>query len=90
MLTTIAGAVAGVLAGLLVVTDPEVVIVGGPWGGNARAAAMRCRMALGRAASAAARSVPLQCPIEASLAGARQAAVDELRTTIVARASQPG
>jgi predicted NBD/HSP70 family sugar kinase len=82
----IAAGVAGVLAGLLVVTDPEVVVVGGPWGSTPE---------LLQAVQPALDDLPRRpqirtaaVAIEAALVGVRRTAVDELRTAIVRRAAR--
>lgn len=84
--TAVAAAVAGVLAGLFVISDPEVVILGGSWGSSPELLEavqpalddLRRRPQVRTAAVA----------IESSLAGVRQAAVDQLRTEIVSRAGR--
>ena len=85
---TLAEAIAGVLAAPLVaLADPSVIVVGGTWGGNAELlhAVQEALGELRRRPEVRTAAVS----VEASLAGARQAAVEELRTTIVARTSQP-
>jgi predicted NBD/HSP70 family sugar kinase len=77
-------ALSGVLAALVAVCDPEVVIVGGEWGGHpAVIDTVRARF----------RQSPRHVPIrpaavsaEPALSGARRQALDDLRTAIVALA----
>ena len=76
-------ALSGVLAALVAVCDPEVVILGGDWGGHpAVIDTVRARF----------RQSPRHVPIrpatvteEPALSGARRRALDDLRTAIIAR-----
>jgi predicted NBD/HSP70 family sugar kinase len=78
----VADAVAGVLAAIVALTDPEVIVIGGPWGSHPvvldpiRAAFRRAR-----------RHVPLRAAAvteRPALAGARADAIGRLRAAIVA------
>jgi predicted NBD/HSP70 family sugar kinase len=81
LLRTVAMATAGVLGAILAVADPEVVVLGGPWGTHPRLidAVRECVATLGRGPSVRAAQI-LQEP---SLAGARAAALEQLRSAIV-------
>jgi predicted NBD/HSP70 family sugar kinase len=79
-------AIAGVLAAVVALADPELVVVGGPWG--------RHPLILDLIAAAAA-SLPRPAPVQAagltaepSLAGARLEALGRLRSAILADAHQ--
>ncbi|GLY51111.1 ROK family transcriptional regulator [Lentzea sp. NBRC 102530] len=77
----LAGAIAGVVTALVTLTDPEVVVVGGSWG-PAVLDAVRAECSRSpRQVSLVAASV--EAP---SLAGARAAAVEALRTALVSLA----
>jgi hypothetical protein len=73
-----------VLAALVAVCDPEVVILGGEWGGHpAVIDTVRTRFLQSP------RHVPIRPAAvteEPALSGARRRALDDLRTAIVARA----
>jgi predicted NBD/HSP70 family sugar kinase len=77
-------ALSGVLAALVAVCDPEVVILGGEWGGHpAVIDAVRARFLQSP------RHVPIRPAAvtgEPALSGARRRALDDLRAAIVARA----
>jgi predicted NBD/HSP70 family sugar kinase len=77
-------AMSGILAALVALADPELVIVGGPWGSHP--------VILDAIAAAAAhlpRPVPVRAAeltVEPSLAGARRDSLNRLRSVIVATA----
>jgi predicted NBD/HSP70 family sugar kinase len=74
-------AVSGVLAAVVALTDPEVVVIGGPWGSDPVVLA-----AITGAAARLPRHVPVRAAaltVEPALAGARADAVERLRATIV-------
>jgi predicted NBD/HSP70 family sugar kinase len=78
----VAEAVAGVLAAIVALADPELVVIGGPWGGRP-AVLDAIRSAVARSS----RPVPVQAAEiteEPSLAGARGDALHRLRAAIVA------
>jgi predicted NBD/HSP70 family sugar kinase len=78
----LARAVCGVLSAMVALTDPEVVLVGGPWG---RHPAML--EAIAREFETAPRHVPVEAATvdeEPALTGARAAALQHLRDAIVA------
>ena len=80
----LARAVAGVLSAAVALTDPAVVLVGGPWG---RQPAVLT--AIADAFAEAPRHVPVEAAAvddEPALTGAREAALDRLRDAIVAAA----
>jgi predicted NBD/HSP70 family sugar kinase len=84
---TVAGAVAGAVAAVVALADPERIVVGGPWGTHPR------MLAAIREACAA---LPRRAPVEAAavtdhpaLAGARAEAVTRLRTTILDAQAEP-
>jgi predicted NBD/HSP70 family sugar kinase len=75
-------AVAGVLSAAVALSDPAVVLVGGPWGRDPRVL-----QAIQRAFAGAPRHVPVEAAAiddEPALTGAREAALDQLRDAIVA------
>ena len=77
-------AVAGVLSAAVALADPAVVLIGGPWGRDPRVLA-----AIQGAFGEAARHVPVEAAgidDEPALTGAREAALQQLRDTIVAAA----
>ena len=81
----IGAAVSGVLAAIVTLADPQLIVVGGPWGLEAPVL---------EAISARFRRLPRHIPIRAatltdepSLAGARRHALQRLRAVIVARAA---
>jgi len=79
---TVATAVAGVLAATVALADPEVIIIGGPWGTHPVMVE-----AIENAFAKAPRSVPVRAATlteRAALTGARQAAITQLRATIIA------
>lgn len=79
----LARAVAGVLSAVVALTDPAVVLVGGSWGPSLLAATAR-------EFADAPRSVPLEAAAvihEPALAGAREAALQQLRDAIVVAVS---
>jgi predicted NBD/HSP70 family sugar kinase len=85
--TTVGRAVAGALSAVVALTDPAVVLVGGPWGRHPTVLAA----VVGEFAHA-----PLHVPVEAaavsdepSLTAARDAALEQLREAIVKRSSRP-
>jgi predicted NBD/HSP70 family sugar kinase len=74
-------AMSGVLAAVVALTDPEVVVIGGPWGSDPVVLA-----AITGAAARLPRHVPVRAAaltVEPALAGARADAVERLRATIV-------
>ena len=85
---TVAEAVCGMLAALVALSDPEVIVLGGPWGSTpAVLEAVRARFA------AYPRPVPLRAPrveAEPALTGARSSALDELRAAVIATARDGG
>jgi predicted NBD/HSP70 family sugar kinase len=83
--TDLARAVCGVLAAAVALADPEVVLVGGPWGRDPAVLA-----AIAREFASAPRHVPVEAAAvedEPALAGARETALRQLRDAIVAGAS---
>ena len=80
---TIAAAVCDVLSAAIAFCDPQLVVIGGDWGmATTVFEAVRTRMAM------LPRSVPLDLARargNSALAGARSAAVTELRSDIIAR-----
>lgn len=79
-------AVHGVLAALVALADPEVVVIGGPWGSNP---------AVGEIIAGAAARLPTPVPVRAaevtaepSLTGARTDALLRLRTAIISAARE--
>jgi predicted NBD/HSP70 family sugar kinase len=75
-------AIAGVVAAITAVTDPQIVILGGPWGSHP---------AIINTVATAVATMPRQVPVRAAqvtaepaLAGARADALHRLRNTIVA------
>ena len=84
----VARAIAGVLSAAVALADPDVVLVGGPWGRNPAVLE-----AIARELAAAPRGVPVRAAAigeEPSLAGARGTALRQLRDAIVAGSSLPG
>jgi predicted NBD/HSP70 family sugar kinase len=82
VLASLARAVSGVLAGIVALADPELIIIGGPWGSDPG-----ILDAIASASSPYPRKVPIQAAtvtVEPSLIGARGAAVDQLRSAVVA------
>jgi predicted NBD/HSP70 family sugar kinase len=78
---TLARAVAGVLSAMVALTDPAVVLIGGPWGRNPRVLA-----AVAREFANAPRYVPIEAAAlndEPALAAARETALERLRDAIV-------
>ena len=78
----LARAIAGLLSAAVALADPAVVLLGGPWGRDARVLA-----AVAREFAHAPRHVPVQSATvedEPSLTGARSAALERLRDAIVA------
>jgi predicted NBD/HSP70 family sugar kinase len=81
----VAHAVTGVLNAVTAFCDPELIVIGGPWGSTDG-----ILDALRRAFNTQPRSVPLEQPLavdEPSLAGARTAAINALRTDIIKRSA---
>ena len=79
---TVGRAVAGMLSAVVALTDPAVVLVGGPWGRHPRVLA-----AVAREFADAPLSVPVHAAAvhdEPSLTAAREAALQQLRDAIVA------
>jgi len=79
--TAVGEAVGGVLAAVVALTDPEVVVIGGPWGSHPVILA-----AVAEAAARLPRRVPVRAAgltVEPSLTGARADAIDRLRAAIV-------
>ena len=81
----VGAALSGVLAALVAVCDPEVVILGGEWGGHpAVIDTVRARV------PQSPRHVPIRPATvteEPALSGARRRALEDLRTAIVARSA---
>lgn len=80
----LARAVAGVLSAAVALTDPAVVLIGGPWGRHPSVLA-----GVAREFAKAPRHVPVQAAAvdgEPALAGARETALRQLRDAIVAGA----
>jgi predicted NBD/HSP70 family sugar kinase len=84
--STLGRAVAGVLSAVVALTDPAVVLVGGPWGGHPSVLA---------AVAHAFADAPLDVPVEAaavndepSLTAARETALQQLRDAIIDRAGR--
>jgi predicted NBD/HSP70 family sugar kinase len=83
--TDLARAVCGVLAAAVALADPEVVLVGGPWGRHPAVLA-----AIAHEFARAPRHVPVEAAAvddEPALAGAHATALEQLRDAIVAAAS---
>jgi predicted NBD/HSP70 family sugar kinase len=83
---TLGQAVRGVLAALVALADPEVIIIGGPWGSDP---------AVGEIVAGAAARLPAPVPVRAaevtaepSLAGARTGALLRLRSAIIGAARE--
>jgi predicted NBD/HSP70 family sugar kinase len=79
--SALARAVAGVLAAVVALTDPAVVLVGGPWGRHPSVLA-----AVAREFADAPRDVPIEVAAvhdEPALAAAREAALEQLRDAII-------
>lgn len=79
-LDALAAAVGGVVAAIVALADPEVLVLGGPWGADPRVVAAvdaHCRK---RSRPVAVRAATVV--VEAPLAGARQGALDRLRSRI--------
>ncbi len=84
LLTTLARALAGVLSAMVALTDPAVVLIGGPWGGHPRVLA-----AVAREFANAPRHVPVEAAAvndEPALAAARETALQQLRDAIITAA----
>jgi predicted NBD/HSP70 family sugar kinase len=82
--TALAQAVGGVIAAIVALADPEVVILGGPWGSHPAIA-----LAVTDEVAGLPRPLPIQVAAltgEPSLTGARVAAIEQLRSAIVAMA----
>jgi predicted NBD/HSP70 family sugar kinase len=78
----LARAIAGLLSATVALADPAVVLLGGPWGRDPNVLA-----AVAREFAQAPRPVPVQAAAidhEPSLAGARDAALQQLRDAVVA------
>jgi predicted NBD/HSP70 family sugar kinase len=83
VIADLARAVAGVLSAAVALADPEIVLVGGPWGRDPAVLA-----AIAGEFARAPRHVPVQAASvedEPALAGARATALDRLRDAIVAQ-----
>jgi predicted NBD/HSP70 family sugar kinase len=79
---TLARAVAGVLSAMVALTDPETILIGGPWGRHPKLLA-----AVAREFAGAPRHVAVDAAAisdEPALAGAREDALQRLRDAIVA------
>ena len=79
-LDAVAAAISGVVAAIVALADPEVAILGGPWGADPRVVAAvdaQCRR-LPRPVAVRAATVVVDAP----LVGARQHALEQLRSTI--------
>lgn len=85
----LARAVSGVLSAAVALLDPVVVLIGGRWGRHPK-----ILTAVERECARTPRPVPIEPATidnEPALAGAREAALEQLRGAIVAAASrQPG
>jgi predicted NBD/HSP70 family sugar kinase len=84
---TVGRAVAGALSAVVALTDPAVVLVGGPWGGHPGVLA-----AVAREVADAPLHVPVEAAVvtgEPSLTAARETALEQLREAIVSRSSRP-
>jgi predicted NBD/HSP70 family sugar kinase len=82
---TLAVAICGVLTAATALCDPQIVVIGGPWG-----TADRMIEAIQRAFAQQPRTVPIQPALaadEPSLAGARASAIAKLRTDIISRSA---
>jgi predicted NBD/HSP70 family sugar kinase len=82
VLAAVGKAVSGVLAAVVALTDPETIVVGGPWGGNTAVLD-----AITTAFTRLPRHVPVRAATlttEPSLTGARTAALQGLRSAIIA------
>jgi predicted NBD/HSP70 family sugar kinase len=82
--TALARAVAGVLSAVVALTDPAVVLVGGPWGRHPSVLAV-----VAREFADAPRSVPVQAATagdEPALAAARETALQQLRDAVITAA----
>jgi hypothetical protein len=78
----LARAIAGLLSATVALADPAVVLLGGPWGRHPRV-----RAAVAREFARSPRHVPVLAATvedEPSLAGARTAALEQLRDAVVA------
>jgi predicted NBD/HSP70 family sugar kinase len=83
---TLARAVSGVLSAAVAVSDPAVVLIGGPWGRHPKILA-----SVARECARAPRPVPIEAAAiddQPALAGAREAALEQLRDAIIAAASR--
>ena len=83
----LATAVEGVVAAMVALADPEVVVLGGPWG-----AAPAFVDAVARRVGRGPRPVPVRAASvthDAPFAGARRSALDDLRTLIADGGSAP-
>ncbi len=84
---TVGRAVAGALSAVVALTDPAVVLVGGPWGRHPGVLA-----AVAREVADAPLHVPVEAAVvtgEPSLTAARETALEQLREAIVSRSSRP-
>ena len=84
---TVGRAVAGALSGVVALTDPAVVLVGGPWGRHPTVLA-----AVAREFADAPLHVPVEAAVvtvEPSLTAARETALEQLREAVVSRSSRP-
>jgi predicted NBD/HSP70 family sugar kinase len=82
--TALARAVASVLSAVVALTDPAVVLVGGPWGRHPSVLAV-----VAREFADAPRSVPVQAATasdEPALAAARETALQQLRDAVITAA----
>jgi hypothetical protein len=80
-LGTLAGAIGGVLSSVVALCDPELVVLGGPWGGRPEVVE-----AVGAAAVGLRRPVEVRAAVvteQAPLSGARATAVRALGDSIV-------
>jgi predicted NBD/HSP70 family sugar kinase len=87
-LEAVADAISGVLAAIVAITDPETIVIGGPWGSHA---------AVLDAIAAAFARLPRHVPVrpatlttEPSLTGARTTALARLRAAVIATTSPAG
>ena len=84
---TVGRAVAGALSGVVALTDPALVLVGGPWGRHPSVLA-----AVAREFADAPLHVPVEAAVvtvEPSLTAARETALEQLREAVVSRSSRP-
>lgn len=79
-LDVLAAAIGGVITAIVALADPEVVVLGGPWGADPRVVAAVDAYCRQQARPVAVRAATVV--VEAPLTGARRNALDRLRSTI--------